>query len=187
MDVAVAKKTFNASLSKQATFDLLQIALAACFMAICSQIKIPLPFTPVPLSVQPLGPLLLGALLGSRKGALATFFCLVLGCVGLPVWSGGAAGLAHFMGPTGGYIIGYVAQAYFVGWCFERQSSANMGKIIAILFLSTCLQLTLGSLWLAQFVGMKGCFMLGFYPFIAVDTAKTLCVALYLRKKVAHT
>lgn len=159
----------------------LQIVLASCFLGICAQIKIPLYFTPVPLTVQTAGVMFIGALLGSRKGSLAALCYLIQGWVGLPVWTGGASGFLYFMGPTGGYLTAYVVQAYLVGWLFERQNAPSLTKINGILLLSICVQLGLGSLWLAQFVGIKNCFMLGFYPFIPAEVVKACFVASYVK------
>jgi biotin transport system substrate-specific component len=170
-------------LSRPNIIAILQIALASCLIGICAQIKIPLYFTPVPLTVQTSCVMLVGALLGSRKGALAVLCYLMQGWMGLPVWAGGAAGLPYFMGPTGGYLLALVAQAYLVGWFLERPSSQSLAKTIGIILLSICLQLGLGSLWLAQYVGIQQCFMLGFYPFIFVEIAKSVLVAVYVKSR----
>jgi biotin transport system substrate-specific component len=162
----------------------LQVILASCFIAICAQIKIPLYFTPVPFTVQGIAVMLVGAILGSRKGALAVLCYLVQGSLGLPVWAGGATGglsyLLKGLG-TGGYLMAYVIQAYLIGWFMEKYPRANLLKIAGVMVLSVCLQLSLGSLWLAQFVGLKRCFTLGCFPFILGDAAKALLVATSIR------
>ena len=154
-----------------------QIALASCFLGICAQIKIPLYFTPIPLTLQTFGVMFVGAFLGSRRGPLAVLCYLVQGAIGLPVWAGGAAsGLAQFIGPTGGYLMAYIGQAYLIGRLLEGQT--NPIRIFAALLLAVCLQLGFGSLWLAQFVGIDQCFALGFYPFVLGDATKALFVAI---------
>ncbi len=81
---------------------------------------IQLPFSPVPITGQTMAVLLVGALLGSRRGALAVLAYIAEGLAGLPVFAGGAAGLARLFGPTGGYLVGFVAAAFLVGWLAER-------------------------------------------------------------------
>ena len=164
------------------TLSILQVILASCFIALCAQIKIPLYFTPIPFTTQSIAVMLVGALLGSRKGSLAVLCYLMQGGLGLPVFVGGAAGsLAYFFGPTGGYLLGYVMQSYLIGWFTEKYPQANLFKVTAAIMLSVVVQMTAGSLWLAQFVGIKRCFMLGFFPFIVGDAAKACLVATILK------
>lgn len=162
----------------------LQILLASCFIGICAQIKIPLYFTPVPLTLQTSSVLLVGAFLGSRKGTLAVLLYLLQGIFYLPVWAGGAqTGFAQLMGPTGGYLIAFLAQTYVTGWFLEKQTHHTLTKTVGILLFSTFMNLSLGSLWLAQFVGFKHCFILGFYPFIIGDMIKAIFIGLYVNSK----
>jgi len=173
---------FQPSLSREKILSFLQIFLASCFIGICAQIKIPLYFTPVPLTFQTCGVMLVGALLGSRQGAFALFSYLIQGCIGLPVWAGGGAGgFLYFMGPTGGYLAGYVVQAYLIGWFLERKHKVDLRTIVSTLVLSTWIQLGIGSIWLAQFVGMKQCLILGCYPFVLGEAAKALVIGLCVR------
>ncbi len=158
----------------------LQVVLASCFIAICAQIKIPLYFTPIPLTVQTSAIMLIGAMLGSRKATLAVLCYLIQGWIGLPVWAGGASGLLHFMGPTGGYLIAYLFQACFIGKMLERRGS--FGKVIAVLGASICIQLGMGSLWLAHFVGIQDCFSLGFTPFLASEVSRAFLLAIYIQR-----
>lgn len=163
----------------------LQIVLASCFIAICAQIKIPLYFTPVPLTIQTSAIMLVGATLGSRKGTLAVLCYLIQGWIGLPVWAGGASGLLHFMGPTGGYLIAYLFQACFIGKMLEKKCS--WVKVIAVLSASICIQLSMGSLWLGKYVGMHRCFALGFTPFLASEFAKAFILSYYIKNQTKRT
>src|SRR3989339_1178484 len=90
-------------------------ALFAALTAAVSPIKIPLGFTPVPITLQTLMVLLSGAMLGARYGALSQFLYLVLGAAGLPVFAGGSGGIASLFGPTGGYLFSYPIAAFIVG------------------------------------------------------------------------
>ena len=152
---------------------LLQLIFASLFIGICAQIKIPLWFTPVPITGQTFGVILVGTLLGSKKGALAAIFYLIEGILGLPVWAGGAAGFLHLMGPTGGYRFAYVLQAYLVGCATERYSLSFPAKA-TLLFLICCLQMLLGSVWLAFFVGLPQALAKGFYPFVLIEAIKVV-------------
>lgn len=157
--------------------DAAQVVLGSTFIALCAQIKIPLYFTPVPLTIQTMAVMLIGALLGSRKGALAALCYLVQGCMGLPVFAGGAFGAIHLFGPTGGYLMGYILQAFVIGYLIEKKLPV-FGALLTGLFL----QLLLGSLFLGYFVGFESCLTLGFYPFILGEILKASSVTLFLKK-----
>jgi biotin transport system substrate-specific component len=110
---------------RKRSFDIaLEIALvagASLLVAFCARIYLPLPGTPVPLTVQNLGVLLVGLALGSRRGFAALVLYLAEGAVGLPVFSPAlSGGLVHLMGPTGGYLIAYPFVAALTGYIFER-------------------------------------------------------------------
>lgn len=160
-----------------------QILLASCLMGLCAQIEIPLPFTPVPLTIQTAGVMLIALSLGGRKGLYAILCYLFQGCVGLPVWAGGAAGSIHFFGPTGGYLMAYVLQVAFIGWWIERKQGASSLYVVGILLASVCLQLGVGTLWLAQFVGIEKCLFYGFYPFIAGECVKAILVTIFMKNR----
>jgi len=100
-----------------------QIAIvigASLFVALCARIVLPLPFTPVPLTLQNFGVLLVGLALGSRRGFAALALYLAEGLVGMPVFSPtGPGGLAQLLGPTGGFLLAYPLVAGIAGWIFE--------------------------------------------------------------------
>ena len=89
-------------------------------MAGMAQVRIPLPFTPVPITGQTFAVLLVGAVLGSRRGAASLLLYLMQGLVGLPFFAGGTSGLAILLGPTGGYLVGFIVAAYLVGLLAAR-------------------------------------------------------------------
>ena len=101
-----------------------QIALvvgASLFVALCAQVTLPLPFTPVPLTLQNFGVLLVGLTLGSRRGFAALALYLVEGAVGMPVFNpAGLGGVAQLFGLTGGYLLAYPFVAALAGWIMER-------------------------------------------------------------------
>ena len=164
--------------NKQAVLDFSRILLASFFIGLCAQIRIPLFFTPVPITGQTLAVMLIGATLGSRKGALAVICYLAQGCLGLPVW------VSALGGPTSGYLIGFVFEAYLIGILFERKNRLPVFLKIA---LPALLQLSMGTLWLSQFVGWQGVWIMGFIPFLPGELFKAILIVIFLkypRKKV---
>ena len=110
------------------------IAGATLFVAVCAHIAIPLPFTPVPLTVQNFAVLMVGLLLGSRRGFAALALYLAEGAAGLPVFSPSALGLtgiAQMLGPTGGFLLMYPFVAYLAGFIFERGTKSFTRAAIA--------------------------------------------------------
>jgi biotin transport system substrate-specific component len=100
-------------------------AVFAALTAACSQIQVPLPFTPVPISLATLAVLVCGGTLGAKKGALAILVYILLGAVGVPVFAGFSGGLGVIAGPTGGYIIGYLPMAVIMGLFAQRAAGAS--------------------------------------------------------------
>ena len=94
------------------------VVLGAVFVAAAAQVAVPLPGTPVPMTLQPLAVLLVGGLLGARLGALSMILYLAMGIAGLPVFTPTVplVGIARLMGPTGGYLLAYPVAAWVVGW-----------------------------------------------------------------------
>ena len=126
---------------------------------------------------------MVGSLLGSRKGALAAVVYLAEGCLGLPIWAGGASGLLHLMGPTGGYRFAYIAQAYLVGRFVEKQKTFSFFKTALAMFLACWIQMALGCVWLIHFVGLKNVFQMGFLPFLPGEAMKSILAAVYLKSR----
>lgn len=155
----------------------IQVFFASCFIGLCSQISMPLYFTPVPLTGQTVGVMLVGAALGSRKGAYAALMYLVQGALGWPVFAGGAAGVHCLFGPTGGYLLAYPLEAYFFGIFFHSKGVKNKLSLIFI----PCVQLLIGSAWLSFFTGMKNVLNLGFYPFALLEMTKAFVINIYIK------
>jgi biotin transport system substrate-specific component len=103
------------------------IAIAASlFVALCARISVPLPFTPVPLTLQNFGVLLVGLALGPRRAFAALFLYLAEGLMGMPVFSPtGPGGVAQLLGPTGGFLLAYPFVAGIAGWVFDGKSEAK--------------------------------------------------------------
>lgn len=152
--------------------------LGAAFIGIAAQIKIYLPWTPVPITGQTFAVLLLGVLLGASGGALSSAFYVLLGAAGVPWFAGaGAAGVAALMGPTGGYLLGFVAAAFFTGYFCDRYSWARQlpGLILVMLTANFVLIHGTGLLWLSKVTGAAGwkeLLTIGTLPFISGDLIK---------------
>ena len=162
----------------------LAVLLGVALVAIAAQIAIPLPGTPVPLTLQPLAVLLVGALLGPSLGAGSMILYLALGAAGLPVFTPyGLPGLARLVGPTGGYLLAYPVAAFAVG------KIAGDGRRVARLALAAAAGLVLihlgGLTQLAILTGSgSGAVRLGTAPFIVGDLAKLVIAVLVLRPTI---
>ena len=169
------------SVKKQALlYDVLLIAGGSLFIALLSQIKIPLPFTPVPVTGQTFGVLLTGALLGRNRGALAVLAYLSEGIAGLPVFAGGGAGILHLLGPTGGYLFGFIGAAYMVGLLAEKGWDRKTGSTILMMTLGSFIIFAAGLTWLVFYSGSDRLLMMGLFPFIPGDIIKIVLAAVLL-------
>ncbi len=154
------------------------VASASLFVAVCARVSVPLPFTPVPLTLSNFGVLLVGLALGSRLGFAALALYLLEGAWGLPVFSrGGAGGIAQMLGVTGGFLLAYPLVAFAAGWVFERgertfarASVAGIGAEV-LLFAS-------GLTWLGVLThSVSMAFRYGLYWFFFAEIVKVLFAA----------
>lgn len=151
---------------------LVEVLGASLFLALISQIRVPLFFTPVPLSLQTLGLLLVGAFLGKKKGSLAVLAYLSEGALGLPVFAGGSSGFLPFAGPNGGFLIGFLLVAFLAGLAFEKCKSIatlTLGLLLAVFSV-----FLIGVPWLSVWVSPQYALKLGLYPFIIGDCLKAV-------------
>ena len=142
--------------------------------------QIALPIGPVPITGQTFGVLLIAALLGSRLGAGSVIAYLVQGAMGLPFFAGGMGGTAVLIGPTAGYLVGFVVAAFVVGWLAERGWDRTAGRTVAMMLLGTAVIYAFGLPWLAQFTGWEHVLTLGMIPFIPGDILKVMLAAVML-------
>lgn len=166
--------------TKIASHDILLVVGVALLIALGAHVRIPIPFSPVPVTAQTLVVLLAGALLGPKHGVQAVVLYLLEGLLGLPVFAGASGGLTVLLGPTGGYLIGFVAAAYIVGRLTERGENRNALATVGVLLLGTLVIYAFGLLRLAAFVGREHVIALGLTPFILGDLVKLLCATLIL-------
>ena len=160
--------------------DLFLLVTGVFFVAALAQVKIPLPFTPVPLTGQTFAVLLVGATLGSKRGASSLILYIALGAIGLPFFAGGESGMAYLSGPTLGYLLGFVIAAFLVGKLAERGLERNMRTSLIPFLLGTLVIYLLGAGWLAIHFGVEKALALGVLPFLIGDAIKMVLAALVL-------
>ncbi|MBE3580303.1 MAG: biotin transporter BioY [Thermoanaerobacteraceae bacterium] len=156
------------------------VAFFAALMAVLAQLSIPLPFSPVPLTGQILGVFLAGAILGRKLGTVAVLVYLLLGAVGLPVFARGGAGIARFLGPTGGYLWGFLLGVYFLGWVTDGSSKLSFLRAAGGMFVCLVVVYALGTLQLAYLMKLtlSKAVALGVLPYVPLDLAKMVLAAL---------
>ena len=154
------------------------VVAASFFVAICARIYIPLPGTPVPLTVQNLGVLSVGLALGSRRGFAALALYLAEGASGLPVFSPhGLGGIAQILGPTGGYLVAYPFVAALTGYLFERGKPTFARAAFASLA-GEVLLFTFGISWLYVLTNsLARALSFGLYWFIFAEVIKIMLAA----------
>lgn len=185
MQQVLAEKLVSRSGAKQSLLaGASLIVLGSLIVAAAAQLSIPL--QPVPITGQTLAVLLVGMVLGSRRGALALLAYLAEGIAGLPVFAEGKFGLATVLGPTGGYLVGFVAAAFVVGWLAERGWDRNLFTTLAAMVAGNVVIYAFGLAWLSTFpfvngfLGEAGLFTLGMTPFLFGDIMKAALAALLL-------
>jgi biotin transport system substrate-specific component len=152
--------------------------------AAAAQVSFPLPFTPVPFTLQPMVVLIGGAALGSRAGAASQILYLAAGIAGLPVFAHSPllpAGLGRLMGPTGGYLMAYPLAAYVVGWLAERGFDRRYLTAFVAMSAGLAVIFGCGVAWLALGqpapLGWSAALGAGLYPFVLVDVFKIAIAA----------
>ena len=152
--------------------------------AAAAQVSIPLPFTPVPFTFQPMVVLVGAAALGSRLGMSSQILYLTLGLAGLPVFAASPAlpqGAARLLGPTGGYLMAYPFAAFVAGWLAERGFDRRYLTAVVAMVCGLAVVFAGGLSWLALFtrpaLGFAGAARVGFTPFIVADLLKLLAAA----------
>ena len=152
--------------------NVLLILGASALIALAAQIAIPVPFSPVPLTMQPLAVLLVGVVLGSWRGAAAAILYLLEGASGLPVFSQGHAGAIWLAAPTGGYLMSYPFAAFLAGWLSERGWGSNVRRAVMAMLAALVVIYAGGWAWLATLTDARSAFAMGVAPFVVADIVK---------------
>lgn len=161
----------------------LSVGFVAVLTAAAAQLSFPLPFTPVPFTIQPMIVLIGAAALGSRLGALSQILYLMLGVAGLPVFAFSPElpqGFARLLGPTGGYLMAYPLAAFVTGRLAERGLDRRCLTSILAMAVGLSVIFAGGVLWLANGAGISAALAVGLYPFIVVDVIKIVAAGLVL-------
>jgi biotin transport system substrate-specific component len=157
--------------------DVLLVLGASFVTALAAQIAFPLPWSPVPITGQTFAVLLSGAVLGARRAFLAQLLYLAEGAIGLPVFAGGAAGVAKLVGPSGGYLVAFPLAAALTGWFAERGWDRRFITTFAALLGGSALIFGIGLAGLARFVPADHLLASGLWPFIPGDVTKSALAA----------
>ena len=151
------------------------VVFGSLLLAVSAQFKIPL--YPVPVTGQTLVVLVIGMTFGPRLGGITVAAYLFEGALGLPVFAGGAAGVAVLMGPTAGYLFGFLLAAIAMGYLAERGMGRTVVSTIAAMVIGNCVVYLCGALWLANFIGFGQAIVMGVLPFLYGDALMLVVAA----------
>lgn len=165
----------------QAIETVLSMLVGSLAIAAGAQLEVKLPFTPVPITGQTLAVAIVGMLLGPKKGVATVALYLAEGTAGLPVFSGGGAGIQHISGQTGGYLVGFLGSAYVAGLARSKSCTRHPIGIFATVLVASVPIFLLGVLRLSTFTGsVSSAVAAGLIPFIPGDIIKSMLSALVL-------
>lgn len=168
--------------------DVLSVALFSALTAVGSFIRVPLPFSPVPITLQTLFTYMAGVLLGGCLGALSQLIYVLIGICGLPIFAGGSAGLSVLIGPTGGYLVGFITGAFVIGKMTEAKKNRGLLWLLTCMIVGTTIIYTSGIIQLMNWtrIDFEKAVMIGVAPFIAGDLLKMLMAA-YATHRIRRT
>ena len=148
------------------------VAFGSALMALSAKVSLPLPY--VPMTLQTLVVLMIGAAYGWRLGSATMIAYLAEGALGLPVFAGPVGGIAPLIGPTAGYLFGFIAAAFLTGWLAERGWDRNVMLLFAAMAVGHVVILAAGLGWLAFGLGLGAAkaWQVGIVPFIAASLVK---------------
>ena len=157
------------------------IVAAVALLTVSAKVQIPL--WPVPFTMQTYVVLVIGMGYGARLGVLAVASYIVLGALGLPLFAGTpekGVGLPYMLGPTGGYLVGFLIAAWICGWLAERSWDRRFSTCLLAMTLGHAVIFICGVSWLATIFGVERAIALGLTPFIFATALKTVLAAISL-------
>ncbi|MBT3169110.1 MAG: biotin transporter BioY [Candidatus Cloacimonetes bacterium] len=154
-------------------YNIALVFVGSVLLTLSAKTSVLLPISPVPITLQTLVVLLLGTLFGSKRGAATVLAYIAEGAIGMPVFAKGGSGVAYLLGPTGGYLLGFVLAAFIVGYLAERGWDRSFTKTAISMLIASLSIYLLGINWLAHFVGgISKAIQVGFVPFVVGDLVK---------------
>lgn len=173
---------------KSKTRALVLCALFAALTAVCSQIALVLPITQVPFNLATLAVFLAGGMLGANAGAVSQLVYVLLGAVGIPVFAQFSGGFQILIGPTGGYIIGYIAGAWLIGFLVEKLPQKGFFIYVLAMVAGLAACYTLGTIWYMVITkaNFLSALMLCVLPFLPVDALKIILAAFLCARLRRH-
>ena len=146
------------------TQEVIMVLFGSWIVAACAQIEVPM--WPVPITAQTFGVLVVAGLLGSKRGAISLAAYVLQGSLGLPFFAGGGAGIATLLGPTGGYLIGFIGAAWVTGLLVEKGWGTSFLGLSLVMTVGTGVIFLFGVGWLANFVPPHTLLAVGLLPFL---------------------
>lgn len=167
------------SWARSATASVVTVIAATALTALCAQISIPIPGSPVPVTGQTFAVLLTAAALGPIRGAVAQLLYVGLAMAGLPVLAAGSSGVEVVLGATGGYLLGFVVAAFVIGLLARQGWSRTPVRVFAAYLVGSAVIYLFGALWLAQVAGqpLSWAVAVGVTPFLVGDLIKAALAA----------
>lgn len=149
-----------------------KVLIGTQFLALMAQVSIPLPL--VPITGQTLAVTVIGLALGSRAGTAAVALYLLEGLCGMPVFANGSSGLARIIGPSGGYLLGFLPSVYLLGLSSDRGVLKSWWKTSVVAMLSALITMLCGMAQLAFYIPVERLLVVGFIPFIPGGIIKAM-------------
>lgn len=173
---------------KTKIYKLTLTALLAAVICVLAPIAVPIPVSETPLSLGTFAIYLAGCLLGWKLGTMSVFIYILIGCAGVPVFAGWTAGIGRVVGPTGGYLLGYLAVAFISGW-FAEHFEKKLVMYYVGLVLATTVCYCFGTIWMGVTLHLspKAAIAAGVLPYLLLDAIKILAagsLAYPLRKQL---
>ncbi|MDR1658169.1 MAG: biotin transporter BioY [Deltaproteobacteria bacterium] len=159
---------------------LVWIAVMGALTAVGGLVAIPInPLSPVPITLQTMFVVLSGLILGPKRGVAAVLLYILAGAIGLPIFAGGKGGLAVLIGPTGGFIVGFIVAAAFCGWASKGPAGCNFRLLVGLCLAGVSTILFLGSIWLkiSLDISITKALLAGLVPFLPGEVLKSISAA----------
>jgi len=172
--------THRLALPRTRKVDFALSLVCSLFIAIAAQVSFRVPFSPVPITGQTFAILVVAAIFGRQRAVQSVLLYLAEGFAGLPVFAGGGAGITWLLGPTGGYLGGFVLAAALVGHLSDRGHVRHVMDTLVVFAAGHLVIYLTGVVWLSVFTGLEAAIQLGILPFLMGDMCKISLAAITL-------